>query len=45
MPVYHFTFHAYGTWMPDHAKGYVRRKLGILPPDAKMAEQYRRNMK
>jgi REP element-mobilizing transposase RayT len=45
MPVYHFTFHAYGTWMPDHPKGYVRRNQGVLPPNAKMADQYRRNMK
>ena len=42
MPVYLFTFHAYGTWMPDRPRGYVRRGEGILSPDNEMADMYRR---
>ena len=41
MPCYLFTFHAYGTWMPDREKGFVRRGKGILPPSREMAKQYR----
>lgn len=40
MPVYHFTFHAYRTWRPDDAKGYVKRNRGVLPPDSQMAKWY-----
>jgi len=45
MPVYMFTFHAYGSWMPDHPRGYAQRGAGILPPDSGMADRYRRRMK
>lgn len=45
MPCYLFTYHAYGSWMPDHPRGYVRRGKGILPPDDDMAERYRLNLK
>ncbi len=41
MPVYLFTFHAYGTWMPDKPKGYVQRGKGILPADPTMANSYK----
>jgi hypothetical protein len=41
MPVYLFTYHGKGTWMPDHRKGYVRRKQGVLPPDPGAAAAYR----
>ena len=41
MPCYLFTFHAYGTWMPDREEGFVRRKEGILPPDEELAREYR----
>jgi hypothetical protein len=41
MPCYLFTFHAYGTWMPDREEGFVRRKEGILPPDEELATEYR----
>ena len=41
MPCYLFTFHAYGTWMPDREEGFVRRKQGVLPPDEELAEDYR----
>jgi hypothetical protein len=40
MPVYHFTYHGYRTWNADHPKGYVRRGVGILPPDEIVARQY-----
>ena len=41
MPCYLFTFHAYGTWMPDRKEGFVRRNEGILPPDEELAKRYR----
>jgi hypothetical protein len=45
MPCYLFTYHAYGSWMPDRPQGYVRRGKGILPTDTRMAERYRKNTK
>jgi hypothetical protein len=44
MPCYLFTYHAHGSWMPDHPRGYVRRHEGILAPDKSMAVKYRANM-
>lgn len=41
MPVYLFTWHAHGSWMPDRRRGYVKRGQGILPADERMAERYR----
>jgi hypothetical protein len=45
MPCYLFTYHAYGSWMPDRSKGYVKRKRGILSPDVDMAAKYHASMK
>lgn len=45
MPVYHFTYHAHGSWLPDHHRGYTRRGARILPTDSKMAGRYRGHMK
>jgi hypothetical protein len=45
MPCYLFTYHAYGSWMPDRSRGYVKRGHGVLPPDAHMAKLYSRAMK
>ncbi len=45
MPCYLFTYHGHGTWMPDHPRGYVRRKVGILAPDPRMADCYRQNQR
>lgn len=45
MPCYHFTFHGYGTWMPDKKKGYVKRREGVLPTDQSMAQNYRAKQK
>ncbi|MEO0586089.1 MAG: hypothetical protein AAF078_00455 [Planctomycetota bacterium] len=44
MPVYLFTLHTYGSWLPDRARGYVKRKQGVLEPDAQMAGWYREAM-
>jgi REP element-mobilizing transposase RayT len=40
MPCYLFTWHAYGTWMPDRPQGYVKSKQ-ILAPNAIEAAKYR----
>jgi hypothetical protein len=45
MPCYLFTFHAFGTWMPDREQGFVRRGRGILAPDEELAKQYRERAK
>jgi hypothetical protein len=45
MPCYMFTYHGKATWMPDHARGYVHRIDGLLPPDPNMAAYYRLNQK
>ena len=41
MPCYLFTFHGHATWMPDHPRGYVKRKRGVRPSDTNMAAAYR----
>ena len=45
MPCYLFTYHAYGSWMPDRKQGFVRRTEGVLPPDANLAREYRSDLK
>ena len=45
MPCYLFTYHAYGSWMPDREKGFVRRHKGVLPPDRQLARLYRSDAK
>lgn len=45
MPCYLFTYHAYGSWLPDRSRGYVRRGEGILATDSRMALRYRSNLK
>ena len=44
VPCFLFTFHAYGTWLPDREEGFVLRHEGVLPPDAKLASDYRERM-
>lgn len=44
MPVYLFTLHAYGSWLPDHQRGYTKRNASIFPTDTNMASYYRDNM-
>ena len=41
MAVYMFTFHAYRSWMPDRAQGYVR-KGEVLPTNEEEAQRYAR---
>ena len=36
-----FTWHAYGTWMPDRPQGYYRNREGLTPTSAREAETYR----
>jgi REP element-mobilizing transposase RayT len=45
MPCYLFTYHAFGTWMPDRKQGYVKRKQGILRRNPAEATKYRAAMK
>ncbi len=45
MPCYLFTYHAYGSWLPDHTRGYAHRGQGVLAPDKHMAGLYRANLK
>jgi REP element-mobilizing transposase RayT len=45
MPCYLFTYHSFGSWLPDRKRGYVKRHRGILAPDKIMAEKYRSAMK
>ena len=44
MPCYLFTWHAYGSWLPDRPRGYVHWKNGLQPQDERLASAYRRNM-
>ena len=44
MPCYLFTWHAYGTWMPDRPRGYVKSKR-LLRPNARVAEAYRKRQR
>ena len=44
MPAYHFTFHAFGTWLPNHPEGYIRRNKGWQPPSNASAGRYRSKM-
>ena len=44
MPVYHFNFHAFGTWLPDRPEGHIIRNKGWQPPNKDLADQYRSNM-
>ncbi|MEM9789803.1 MAG: hypothetical protein AAF842_05285 [Planctomycetota bacterium] len=44
MPVYLFTMHTHGSWLPDRARGYVKRGRGVLAADTRMAGWYREAM-
>lgn len=41
MPVYFFTYHAYGSWMPDHPRGYAQEGEGYQPTNDELADAYR----
>ncbi|MCO6046738.1 hypothetical protein NG895_22810 [Aeoliella sp. ICT_H6.2] len=45
MPCYLFTYHAYGSWMPNRERGYVRRDEGLVAQDAHMDRLYVESMK
>lgn len=45
MPCYLFTYHGYGTWMPDRSEGYVRRGEGVLRTSRARSNEYRRKAK
>ena len=36
-----FTFHAYGTWMPDRPQGYFKNRDGLREADEEEARRYR----
>lgn len=42
MPAYHIVLHTYGSWMPDHAKGYHDRKNRGTKPSNKGLADHRR---
>jgi len=44
MPCSLFTYHAYGSWMPDRKQGYVKRHQGVLPQDLPMHRLYKKAM-
>ena len=40
MPCYLFTYHAYGSWLPNRQRGYVKRGQGVLESDKRMHRLY-----
>jgi len=40
MPCCLFTYHAYGSWLPNRQQGYVKRRQGILPQDMQKHRLY-----
>src|SRR5262245_55881222 len=40
MPVFHFTYHAYRSWMPDREEGFVQKHRGPQPKNEKLARAY-----
>ena len=44
MAVYLFTYHAYGSWLPDRPRGYVRHGRGVQHADREAALGYRSRM-
>ena len=45
MPCYLFTYHAHGSWLPDHPRGSVKRGQGVQPANHRMAALYAQNLK
>ncbi|MEX2672727.1 MAG: hypothetical protein WD294_11530 [Phycisphaeraceae bacterium] len=41
MPVYLFTYHGYGTWLPDRQPGFVHYRQGLQARSKDMAGAYR----
>jgi hypothetical protein len=44
MPCFLFTYHAWGSWLPDRKEGFVHWKHGLQPADKGLADAYRNNM-
>ena len=45
MPCFLFTYHGFGTWLPDRPEGFVHWRDGLQPTDEELATAYRRKMK
>ncbi|MEM9352232.1 MAG: hypothetical protein AAGA92_04395 [Planctomycetota bacterium] len=45
MPCYLFTYHAYGSWLPDRSRGYVDRDRGVQPASPKLAKNCREKVR
>src|SRR5687768_1999842 len=45
MPCFLFTYHGFGTWLPDRSEGFVHWRDGLQPTDEELANAYRRKMK
>jgi len=45
MPCFLFTYHAYGSWLPDRDDGYVHWREGLQKRDDSLATAYKRKMK
>lgn len=46
MPCYFFTFHAYGTWLPDRKRGFIRHDgEGVHKQDIALGQTYKQQMK
>jgi len=45
MPCYLFTWHTYGSWLPDRPQGYVHWSHGRQSTDVALAERYRQQQK
>lgn len=45
MPCYLFTWHTYGSWLPDRTKGYVHWSRGWAPTSTALAQRYRQQQK
>ena len=41
MPVYLFTYHAYGSWLPDHPRGFVDKRRGAQASNRSLGDAYR----
>jgi len=44
MPVYHYTFHAFGTWMPDRPQGFNKHGKSRQAPSLALAKHHRKLM-
>ena len=45
MSCYLFTWHTYGSWLPDRPQGYVHWERGLSPPNAALAACYKEQQK